>query len=148
MNVILIGYRGCGKSTLGAMLADQIWKDFIDVDRETCKTFKQDSIQKIWDEHGQAKWREAESDATEQACGKTDVVIALGGGALIQPLARRAVQDAQDTVRIYLRCEPAPAGPAAGYGLPGRREPASSKVRRSAPTACKAVPPADGTHRP
>lgn len=107
MNVILIGYRGCGKSTLGVMLADQIWKDFIDVDLLTCKKFNQDSIQQIWQEHGEAKWREAESDATEQACGKSDVVIALGGGALMQPRARRAVEDAQDTVRIYLRCEPA-----------------------------------------
>lgn len=106
MNVILIGYRGCGKSTLGEMLAEQIWKDFIDVDREVCKAFGQESIKAIWAEHGQAKWREAEAEATEQACGKSDMVIALGGGALTHPRTRRVVESAEDALRIYLKCEP------------------------------------------
>jgi cation transporter-like permease len=32
MNVALVGYRGCGKSTLGKRLADKLWEKFIDID--------------------------------------------------------------------------------------------------------------------
>jgi glycine cleavage system H protein len=35
MNIFLVGFMGCGKSTIGKKLANQLWKDFVDVDRET-----------------------------------------------------------------------------------------------------------------
>jgi ABC-type uncharacterized transport system fused permease/ATPase subunit len=37
MNLILFGYRGCGKTTLGKKLAAQLWKDFVDGDQQVCK---------------------------------------------------------------------------------------------------------------
>ena len=104
MNVILIGYRGSGKTTIGRKLALQLWKDFVDVDTETCKRFSNDSIASIWKTHGEAAWREKEVEVTVELCGRDNLVIALGGGTLMQSGGRVAVEQAEDTVRLYLRC--------------------------------------------
>lgn len=104
MNIILLGYRGCGKTSIGNKLASELWKTFVDVDDETCKRFGNDSIAAIWDEHGEPAWREAEVAVTQELVAKQDMVIGLGGGTLMQPGAREAVEQA-DAVRIYLKCE-------------------------------------------
>ena len=106
MNIVLIGYRGCGKTTLGRLLADQLWKTFVDVDDETCKRFGGASIAEIWQEHGEAEWRRVETEVTGDLISWSEHVIGLGGGSLMQPAARAAVESAPNTVRIYLQCEP------------------------------------------
>ena len=107
MNVILIGYRGCGKTTIGRMLADQTWATFVDVDDVVCQRFGNDSIAAIWDEHGEPEWRRVEVEVTRELVSRPDHVIGLGGGTLMQPGAREAIEQAADTVRVYLKCEPA-----------------------------------------
>ena len=106
MNIILIGYRGSGKTTLGRKLAGQLWKDFVDTDDEVRRRFGGASIAAIWAEHGEAAFREAECEATADVLKRDEQVIALGGGTLMQPAAREAVERAADAVRIYLKCEP------------------------------------------
>lgn len=103
MNVILIGYRGCGKTSVGRKLAHQLWKDFADVDTETRKRFDNDTIADIWQAHGESAWRAAEVEVTKELCAKDELVIGLGGGTLMQPAARAAVE-AADAKRIYLKC--------------------------------------------
>lgn len=105
MNVILFGYRGSGKTSIGKKLAGQLWKDFADVDVETCKRFGNPSIAAIWAEHGEPAWRQREIEVTRGLCARPNMIIALGGGTLMQPSAREAVEQAKDTVRIYLSCE-------------------------------------------
>jgi shikimate kinase len=105
MNIILIGYRACGKTSMGKLLAEQLWKTFKDVDDETCKLFRNHSIADIWREHGEPAWREKEVQVTQKLCASQDMVIALGGGTLMQPAARQAVE-ASTGVRIYLKCKP------------------------------------------
>ena len=107
MNIILFGYRGSGKTTIGKRLAAQLWKTFVDVDEQTCQRFGNDSIAAIWDEHGEAAFRAAEAEVTKELCGRTDLVISLGGGTLMQAEALAAVEQAADAARIYLFCEPA-----------------------------------------
>jgi len=104
-NVILFGYRGSGKTTIGRKLAHEIWKDFADVDDLTRQRFEGMTIADIWDEHGETAWRHAEAEVTRELCGRRDHVIALGGGTLMIPDARQAVEQA-DAVRIFLFCEP------------------------------------------
>ena len=103
MNVILIGYRGCGKTSVGRKLASELWKDFVDVDDETRKRFDNATIADIWATHGEPAWRAAEVDVTRELCAKDDLVIGLGGGTLMQRGARAAVESA-DAKRIYLKC--------------------------------------------
>jgi shikimate kinase len=105
MNIILIGYRGCGKTTLGKRLAEELWKTYADVDVVTAKRFGTDSIAEIWATHGEPAWRAAEVQVTAELVAKPDMVIGLGGGTLMQPAAREAVTKAADTRRIYLKCD-------------------------------------------
>jgi shikimate kinase len=106
MNLILFGYRGCGKTTLGRKLAAQLWKDFVDGDAEVRKRFDGRSIAEIWDNEGEPAFRAAEAEVTAELCSRDNHVIALGGGALMHPDTRRAVREAPETTRLYLSCEP------------------------------------------
>ncbi|HEX7008560.1 MAG TPA: shikimate kinase [Phycisphaeraceae bacterium] len=106
MNIVLIGYRGCGKTTIGKKLAHQLWKTFVDVDEQTCKRFGIDSIARIWELHGEPAWRQQEIEVTRELMARDDQVIGLGGGTLMQPDARQAVEQAAHAKRIYLYCEP------------------------------------------
>lgn len=107
VNVILIGYRGSGKTTLGKKLADDLRKTFVDVDDEARKRFGSATIADIFDQHGEMQWRRVEVEVTAELVGRSDQVIGLGGGTLMQDGARQAVEQAADTIRIYLKCEPA-----------------------------------------
>ena len=105
-NIILIGYRACGKTTIGKQIADELWKKFVDVDDETCKRFDGKTIAQIWQEFGERAWREQEVAVTRELMGRKNLVIGLGGGTLMEPEARQAVEEAPNAVRIYLRCHP------------------------------------------
>lgn len=101
MNIILMGYRASGKTSIGRKLADQLWKPFVDLDDVVRQRFGGASIAEIWAEHGEPAFREAEAEAASQVCAKGDTVIALGGGTVMHPKARAAIV-AADAVRIYL----------------------------------------------
>lgn len=107
MNIVLLGYRGSGKTSVGKMLASKLWKTFVDVDRETCKRFDNASIADIWQRHGEPAWRDAEAAVTVELLGYRDQVIALGGGTVMIPSVRHALAEAADRRVFYLRCDPA-----------------------------------------
>ena len=104
MNIILIGYRGCGKTTIGRKLAEQLWMDMVDLDQEVCSHFGTDSVSAIWAEHGEAAFRELECIVVVNFLRRDNQVIALGGGTVMQPDGRHAVKKALGAVRIYLKC--------------------------------------------
>ena len=106
MNIILMGYRGCGKSSLGKLIAEQLWKDFVDLDDEIVKRFDGMSIADIFSKHGEPAFRETETAAAIDLLAKDEQVIALGGGAVITPACKEAIEKAEDAVRIYLECDP------------------------------------------
>lgn len=103
-NVILFGYRGCGKTTVGRKLAHEVWKDFVDLDDLTRDRFEDRTIAEIWEEFGEPAFREAEAQATVEACALENHVISLGGGTLMIDQARSVVENAE-AVKIYLFCE-------------------------------------------
>lgn len=105
MNIVLVGYRGSGKTTIGKRLASQLWKTFVDVDRETCRRFDDAAVADIWQTHGEPAWREAEAAVTVELLGRSNQVIALGGGSVVIPAVRQALEQASDCRTIYLRCD-------------------------------------------
>ncbi|MEX2213679.1 MAG: shikimate kinase [Phycisphaeraceae bacterium] len=105
-NIILIGYRASGKTTIGKQLAEELWKKFIDVDDETCKRFGGKTIAQIWEESGEPAWRREEAAVTQELVARKGLIIGLGGGTLMQPEARKAVEEAANAVRIYFKCHP------------------------------------------
>jgi shikimate kinase len=106
MNIVLLGYRGCGKTSVGKQLADELWKDFIDLDDAVRKRFNGQTIAEIWQAYGEAGFRQAEAEAATQHFAEDDRVIATGGGILTHDAGKRAVADAENATRIYLSCGP------------------------------------------
>lgn len=77
--VFLIGYMGCGKTTLGEVLARQMGVRYIDLD-EFIEASHGMSIVEIFDEMGENRFREMESDALREVALMTDVIVGCGGG--------------------------------------------------------------------
>jgi shikimate kinase len=80
MIVVLLGYMGCGKSTVGQILAENIGFNFIDLDAYI-EQKQQASISEIFNSKGEIFFRKIESEAVKQLCEQSDsLVLALGGG--------------------------------------------------------------------
>ena len=104
VSTVLIGYRGSGKSSIGARLADRLWIKCVDTDAMVvAKAGK--SIADLFQSEGEARFRELESQAVREAAAMSDVVIALGGGAPLREENRRVIKEAGHRV-VYLKCEP------------------------------------------
>ncbi|MCC6239620.1 MAG: shikimate kinase [Phycisphaerales bacterium] len=104
MSVILIGYRGSGKSTTGKKLAQKLWQKFVDTD-DLIIARSGRSIREIFETDGEAAFRELEQQVVKEAMGLQDHVIALGGGAVLAEANRQAIRESGHRV-IYLRCDP------------------------------------------
>lgn len=84
MHVLIQGFMGCGKSTLGPKLARALTYEFVDLDQVFIKTFKS-SISDFINQNGIRAFRTAERQILNAIIKyKTPHVIALGGGTLIQ----------------------------------------------------------------
>ena len=77
--VFLIGYMGCGKTTLGEVLARQMGLSFIDLD-EYIERKQGRSIVEIFDEMGEERFRQLETAALCYVAAMSDVIVACGGG--------------------------------------------------------------------
>jgi shikimate kinase len=104
MSIALVGYRGSGKSTIGRRLADRLWQKFVDTDDLIVKKAGK-NIREIFEQQGEAAFRDLEVQAVAEACKLVDHVIAMGGGAVLREENRKAMKDAGLKV-IYLRAEP------------------------------------------
>ena len=80
-NIVLIGMSGCGKSTIGKMLADKLGREFVDTDAEIVKKDGRD-IPKIFKENGEQYFRELEKSVLKQVGALSGKVIATGGGVV------------------------------------------------------------------
>ncbi|MEM9915922.1 MAG: shikimate kinase [Planctomycetota bacterium] len=107
MNIILMGYRGSGKTSIGKKIAGQTWKDFVDTDAEVVKRFDGRSIADIWETDGEPAFRAAEVEVAAECLQRDNHVIALGGGTVMQDGVAELIQAAPDAKRIYLSCKPA-----------------------------------------
>ena len=83
-NLVLIGMPGCGKSRIGKLAAQLLRREFIDLDAEVVKSSGM-SIPEIFAKYGEARFRELEKKAARIAAEKREVVIATGGGTIVQP---------------------------------------------------------------
>lgn len=79
MRIYLIGITGCGKSTLGKLLAKKYDYDLIDLD-DYIVDKQGKSIDKIFEEHGEAYFRKLEQSALLEI-EQDNVVVSTGGGA-------------------------------------------------------------------
>lgn len=104
MSIVLIGYRGCGKSTVGRKLADRLWQSFVDTDDLVARKAGK-SIREVFEQDGEKRFRELEAEAIKEVSQLHDHVIALGGGAVLRAENVKVLRDAGHKL-VYLRCEP------------------------------------------
>jgi shikimate kinase len=83
MNVVLIGFRGSGKSTVGQALSERLKREFIDCDAWIEKHTGL-SIREIFEKHGESHFRTLESQAIGELSAMDGKVIATGGGAALK----------------------------------------------------------------
>ena len=80
-NIILTGMPGCGKSTVGVILAKTLGMDFIDTDL-IIQIQQKDKLQPLLDRYGTERFRQIEEQALLSVTAKEDTVIATGGSAV------------------------------------------------------------------
>ncbi|MBR4721148.1 MAG: shikimate dehydrogenase, partial [Clostridia bacterium] len=90
-NIVLIGMPSAGKTTIGKLLGDTLNKEFFDSDIEITKEIKM-SIPEFFKKYGEAKFREIEKEVISNLSQKSGVVIATGGGAVLNPQNVRSLK--------------------------------------------------------
>lgn len=86
--VVLIGFSGTGKSTSSRLLAERLGWSWVDTDDEIERRWGT-SVPAIFRDHGEAAFRTSEREALVSALGRDQVVIATGGGAVVDADAWR-----------------------------------------------------------
>ncbi len=90
-NVTLVGMPGCGKSTVGCLLAERLGKSFADTDTLVEQAAKR-PIPELIAAEGEAAFRDREEQAVYDATQQLGTVIATGGGAVLRERNRLALQ--------------------------------------------------------
>ena len=80
-NVILTGFMGTGKTSLGKLLATKLGRPFVDIDKKIEDEAKL-SIPKIFERFGEEHFRELERAAVKELSERRGLVIATGGGTI------------------------------------------------------------------
>ncbi|HLD36361.1 MAG TPA: shikimate kinase [Planctomycetota bacterium] len=83
MNIVLVGFRGTGKSSVGELLAREIKWKFVDADQYIEKRFGF-MIAELFEKQGESLFRMLESDVINELCRLDSHVIAAGGGAVLK----------------------------------------------------------------
>lgn len=84
MNVVLIGYRGTGKSTVGKTVAARLGRPVVSMDEEIVKRTGR-TIPEIVALHGWDYFRNIESEVCQELAARDGLVIDTGGGAILRP---------------------------------------------------------------
>jgi shikimate kinase len=102
--IVLTGFMGSGKSTVGPLLAARLGWSFLDVD-EAIEAEAGATIAELFARHGEASFREREQAAIARLCAGEALVLALGGGAIEHAGTRALLLTAPGTLLIHLEVE-------------------------------------------
>ncbi len=101
--IVLIGMMGCGKTTVGKLLAKKAGYDFVDTDLEIEKSENM-SIPNIFNEHGEQYFRKIEKNKILEFINGKNLVLSLGGGAFEDEETRKILK--KNGTVIYLKATP------------------------------------------
>jgi shikimate kinase len=101
-NLVLAGFMGTGKSTVGPLLASALRRPFVDTDALVERTAGR-TIREIFATRGEPAFRALERQAVREAAALEQVVVSIGGGALLDPENTRELE--ATGVIVLLACE-------------------------------------------
>ncbi|MCW8902062.1 MAG: shikimate kinase AroK [Gammaproteobacteria bacterium] len=99
-NIFLIGLMGAGKTTIGRQLASELSLEFFDSDHEIEKRTGV-TITHIFDIEGEAGFRKRETAMLDELTEKKGIVLATGGGAILQAENRQFLMSRGTTIYLY-----------------------------------------------
>jgi shikimate kinase len=100
MNIFLVGPMGSGKSAVGRQLAARLGLEFCDSDEEIERRTGVD-IAYIFEREGEAGFRQREAEVLDLLTQRDDLLVATGGGAILDPRTRERLRSRGRVV--YLR---------------------------------------------
>lgn len=102
-NIVLIGFMGTGKTVVGRILARRLGLGFVDTDEEIERAAGK-TIPEIFKRYGVTRFRSEEALVIKKLSARRKLVIATGGGAVLDPENVRALKE--NGVLILLRSTP------------------------------------------
>jgi shikimate kinase len=98
-HILLIGFMGAGKSTVGRLVAQRLELPFVDLDAQIEERYDA-TITEIFSETGEPGFRDIESRALESMVGAPDSVVACGGGVVVLEANRRLLSRLGTTILL------------------------------------------------
>ena len=102
-NIALIGFMGAGKTAVGKALAKKLNKEFIELDA-LIKQKAGKSIPEIFQQDGEVAFRELEIEVTKEVARGKNLVIACGGGIVLNKINIDRLR--KESVIVYLTASP------------------------------------------
>jgi shikimate kinase len=99
--LVLTGFMGAGKTTVGRLLAQRLGWEFLDLDA-LIEARTGLTVPSIFAAHGEARFRQLESSALASALGRSNIVLALGGGAPETLTNRLLLEQTPATATVFL----------------------------------------------
>ena len=104
MNIILVGFMGCGKSAAGREIANRINMRFVDID-DVIEQRDGRKISTIFSQDGEAHFRKLEREVVQELASLDQQVVATGGGVMLDPANVRALRSSGIIVCLSARPE-------------------------------------------
>jgi shikimate kinase len=102
-NIVLTGFMGTGKSTIGRLVAAELQRDFMDMDT-IIEQREGRTINQIIGDSGEAYFRQLEANLCRELAAQSGLVIATGGGALVPEENLRVME--RSGLVVCLDCDP------------------------------------------
>ncbi|WP_298547468.1 shikimate kinase [uncultured Aquimarina sp.] len=103
MNIILLGYMGCGKSSIGRDLADKLKMKCLDLD-DYIESQEKKTISQIFEDNGEIYFRKKENQYLKEVLEtKTNTIISLGGGTPCFAGNLEILKNSKNAKSVYLK---------------------------------------------
>jgi shikimate kinase len=102
--IVLTGFMGSGKSTVGPLLASRLGWKFVDVD-EVIEAEAGTKITELFAQHGEVEFRRREHETIGRLAEGEELVLALGGGAIETDAVRTLLLESAGTLLVHLEVE-------------------------------------------